>query len=691
MKRKRTDREKLRMWQDRLSANEERYSHNYAAMDRREELYRGDNSIQALIPGDERTSTPHVRNICAELVEAQVSSSVPAPKVTPRRKRDELLAKLIEDWLRNEDDRLPTEENNDMMERTVPIQGGAGFLVEWDNTQRSHTTVGEVSVSTLHPRQILPQDGVYSGIEDMDYVFLKIPATKEYIQRRYGVSVRTVAESEPEVKGGEHTAAADDMVTMYCAYYRNEKGGIGLFSWVDETIVEDLEDYQARRLRKCAMCGAPEPMEADPLEEQTLDGTNPAADETVPLDDAAQESVRRYGSARRNCPYCGSTKWETEEQDYEEIYIPIVRRDGTVIPGVHPVERVNEELLDENGLPTVEVVMEPTRIPSYKPNIYPVILQKNVSVYGKFLGESDIDKIETNQNAINRIHAKMIDKLCAAGSFVTLPIGARIKVDGNDMRVLNLKNAADLALISVQTMEGDISQDEVYLEQLYQESRQGIGITDSFQGRRDATATSGKAKEFSAAQTAGRLESKRIMKEAAHARRFEAMFKFWLAYADEPRPVVSRDVFGEVQYEELNRYDFLEQDAAGQWYWNDQFLFSCDTSAPLASNREAMWQETRMNFESGAFGNPTQIQTLMLFWTKMEALHYPEAGATKEYFRRLQEQQQLQAAAAQQQQAEIARMQAQLQARQEPQAAPSAVPHNQESAAVSAEDLIMRR
>jgi hypothetical protein len=41
-----------------------------------------------------------------------------------------------------------------------------------------------------------------------------------------------------------------------------------------------------------------------------------------------------------------------------------------------------------------------------------------------------------------------------------------------------------------------------------------------------------------------------------------------------------------------------------------------------------MWQETRMNFSSGAFGDPTAVDTLILFWTKMKGLHYPGAADT---------------------------------------------------------------
>jgi len=237
---------------------------------------------------------------------------------------------------------------------------------------------------------------------------------------------------------------------------------------------------------------------------------------------------------------------------------------------------------------------------------------------------------------------------------MTLPDEASIRVDTEDMKVIRPGSAAAAQMIGVHDLEGNISQDMAYLEQVYQEARQVIGITDSFQGRRDASATSGKAKEFAAAQSAGRLESKRVMKDAAYAALFEAMFKFKLAYADEPRPVVSKDDHGNTQYQSFNRYDFLERDEAGEWWWNDQFLFSCDTSAPLASNREAMWQETRMNFQTGAFGDPAQLQTLILFWTKMELLHYPGAGETKTY---LEEELKRQQMAAQVQQAAQLQMQ----------------------------------
>ncbi len=183
------DKEKLRLWQERLDRNASAFEDQYSKMDGREQQYLGTNKLRPIVHGERKTSSPHVRNVSAELIEAQVSSTIPAPKVTARRKGDEEKAKLIEDMIRNELDRMPFEQLNDMMERTVPIQGGAGFLIEWDNTQRTHYTVGEISVSTIHPKQIVPQDGVYGSVEDMDYIILKLPQTKEYIRRKYGVDV----------------------------------------------------------------------------------------------------------------------------------------------------------------------------------------------------------------------------------------------------------------------------------------------------------------------------------------------------------------------------------------------------------------------------------------------------------------------------------------------------------------------
>jgi hypothetical protein len=214
-------------------------------------------------------------------------------------------------------------------------------------------------------------------------------------------------------------------------------------------------------------------------------------------------------------------------------------------------------------------------------------------------------------------------------------------VDTGVAKVIRLKNVTDKNYLGVYDMKCDVEQPLAYLDYIYQEARDVVGITDSYLGRKDTTATSAVAKEFAANQSAGRLQSKRVMKNACWAKLFEALFKFELAYADEKRPIVGVDSKGNPVDEQWNKWDFLEQDEDGQWYWNDRFLFSCDSASPLAADRTAMWKETQSYYSAGAFGDPNEMETRILFWTKMEQLHYPGAAQTRQNliseYRRLQQ------------------------------------------------------
>ena len=611
--------DKLSIWQQRLADSDNYWSSEREKMDRREALYRGDDTLKPLVPGDTKHDggakrTSHVRNIVFENIESQISSAIPQPKVTAKRKKDEHLAQLIEHYLRNELDRLPFEEMNDMAERTTPMHGGVGWQLEWDNAARTHTTVGEVRVRVIHPKQFAPQPGIYTGIGQMDWFIVKVPTTKEAVLRTYGVDVSDEAESEPNVRSTGAEDTAEDAVTMYVGYEVGKDGGINKYVWVGDKTLEDMDNYQARRQPVCTRCGMVRPVQG-----QTL--VMPAAEPNA----GVQPTGVYDGGA---CPWCGCQEFEDREQEYEQIILPITTSTGVQIPGA-------KATFDENG----NAVVQPTLIPYYKPDMYPFVLQRSVSVYGQLLGSSDVDAIADQQNTINRMEQKIIDRLVKAGTRITLPDRADLRTDPEDGERWFV-NPQDKACIDVYQFSGDLQYELAYMNQVYEEPRQILGITDSFQGRRDPTATSGVAKQYSAAQAAGRFDSKRVMKNAAYAQLFEMMFKFALAYSDEPRPVSYKDHKGQAQYEEFNRYDFLEYDAAGQLYWNDQFLFSCDNSATLASNREAMWQETRLNLQTGAFGDPTQTATLILFWSKMEQLHYPGASDTKTFLENRQKQEQ---------------------------------------------------
>ena len=652
-----TQQNKLEMWKERAAKNASAWETERAKMDSREKLYRGERDMEPFTAETKKKNDPtystafHVRNIVAENVESMVDSNIPQPKVTPRRKEDEKSAELIENMIRDELDRRPMEEINDVQERTVPIQGASFYLVEWDSTIKSRYGNGEVVISAIHPKQVIPQDGVTGSIEDMDYIILMLPQTRAYIRDRYGKDV-DAGEEKTDVRGlDDEASTAEDIVTQYKAYYRDEDGNIGVFSWVGDTVLEDLEDYQARRRRRCVNCGEPEPLDIEEVMPEQPDAAEQmqaqkmlAFSAQFGLDDADDVPIDTQDvpvrERKKRCPKCGGDKFETAPTQWEEIYTPILNRNGLQIPG-------EVTGIGADGRPA----RVPTRIPVYKPNMYPIVMQKNVSVYGKLLGDSDVDKIADQQNALNWIQAKVDRRMLDAGTIITMPPDVRAYRDPDDNKVYRVESPADAAMIGTHEFTGnDLPYYFTQLANDYEAARQILGITDSFQGRRDTTATSGTAKQFAAAQSAGRLESKRRMKQAAYARLFELIFKFRLAYADEPRPVVYQDNHGDKAYDAFYRYDFLEaetrEDGSIRYFWNDDFLFSCDTSAPLASNREALWQEARMNFQTGAYGNPQDPNALILFWTVMEDLHYPLAADAKRYFQDMMKAQQAQNAQA---------------------------------------------
>jgi hypothetical protein len=180
----------------------------------------------------------------------------------------------------------------------------------------------------------------------------------------------------------------------------------------------------------------------------------------------------------------------------------------------------------------------------------------------------------------------------------------------------------------------NISQDIMEAERLYDHAKRFIGISDSYQGMYDASAQSGKAKQLQIQQAAGRLQSKREMKNHAYSEIDHIIFQYYLAYADEPRPAVFRNAEGVLENREFNRYDFIERDLiTGEYYYNDEYIFSAEDGVDYDMYREFLWEENRKNFQSGVYGSPDQLETLLTFWLAMEKARYPGAHDNVERLR----------------------------------------------------------
>lgn len=588
------------------------------------EQYKGSTKID----GSDVEAT-QVRNVTYELIESQVTSYLPNPSVTPKMwsEQNERNAKSVETLLRNKRNELPFEKLNDIDERFSPIYGGSIWLIEWDNSITTHNTVGDVRISCLAPHRFTGQPNVYE-VKDMEYCFIQFETTKEEIVRKYGVSISVAEETESD------ESTTDDTATLYICYYKNAADKVCQYIWSGETELSDVEDYFARKRYICKNCGK-----------------------------------------RKELCTCDDPDYELQDAEFEEVVRDIQCSDGTFIPAQSEVikdgqvvmETVKQQATDENGMPVFDDTsgallpllmdvqvpkMEQTKLPFYTPNILPIVIRKNTSEEDSLLGQSDCEFIRPQQQAINKIESRINEKLFGAGVYPIAPENAPMEYDNSIFKKVFRANQSNFKLFGKLDLQVDISRDIAQAERLYDQAKRLLGITDSYQGQYDASAQSGKAKQIQVQQAAGRLDSKRQMKNAAYAEIDQIIFQYYLAYADEPRPATYKDAQGRMQNRAFNRYDYLKRDDAGEWYYDDEFLFAADASIDVDKQRELLWEENRKNFQQGAYGNPQLPQTLLIFWQNMEQAHYPWAHENVERIREeIARQQELMAA---QQQAEAA-------------------------------------
>lgn len=560
--------------------------------------YKGDLTIDG---SDEPALTG--RNITYELIESQFSSYLPSTAVTPEvySERNDRNAKSIERLLKNKRNQLPFEKMNDIDERYSPIYGGSIWLVEWDNSIKTHNTVGDVKITCWSPSHFVGQPCIYD-IDDMEYCFITFETTKEDLVRKYGVSIGVADDTESE-NGGE----TDETATVNVCYYKNDEDKICQYIWSGDTELQDIEDYYSRKVYVCKNCGR-----------------------------------------RKELCTCDKPDYELQDDEYEELDHDIVLSDGSVIPAASPVMKDGQVVMEEsqqqailedgsvamdeiNGImipatvPVQVPKLERTKLPYYTPSKFPIIIRKNTSQEDSLFGQSDCKFIRPQQQAINKIESRILEKLMNAGVYPTAPEDYIGQFDNGLYKNVIKVGQGNYKLFGRIDLQVDLTQDISQSERLYQQSKRIMGITDSYQGQADSTAQSGKAKQIQVNQSAGRLDSKRKMKNAAYAEIDEVIFLYYLAYADEPRAMSYVDSMGRLQNAQFNRYDFIERDENGEYYYNTQYLFGTDLTGDVEQSRETIWSENRLNFQNGCYGNPQELETLLIYWQQMEKHHYPDA------------------------------------------------------------------
>ena len=601
-----------------LSASAQRERFN-----RWDRQYRGDHEVDAQNynedgePIDKPMTADVVWNISFELLEGSIDTNLPQPFVTPELKCEHHTrnARRVENLIKMLMDKQPFEVYNDSQERTVKKLGTAGTNVEWNVESGTHTNVGEAEVTPLRPQNFYPQPGI-TRIEDCDYVFIDYVTTRAELRRRYSLSESDVEDTEfdPTFDTSEENPTNDeDVVTLTVMWYRNDDGDVCRLAYSGDLLLEDDDDFYSRKVEYCKTCGKRRQIcEKDP---------------------------------------CRRPDYFMEPLDFDELTEDIQCSDGRVIPAMTPEYRDGEmvfetvtmpltdidgsQMLEEIGgvsLPaTIQVQMprmKKTRLPFYKPKKLPLAIRYNIADDDSFWGISDMEVIREHQQECNKLTSRIHEAMMKSGAALMKPEEADLVLsNGIFENVINLGESMDKNQFGLFTYSADISQWLVERDNHKEQAKRLLGISDSFLGQADNTAKSGYAKSVQVAQSAGRIASKKLMKQAHFADIFRILFELYLAFADEPRAIHHEDDDCRLAAEErFNRFDFYEFDfKEGKWYIDDNYTFSCDPNGAIEQQYPQLWELVKSDYLAGMYGDTADINSAIIAWQHLEKLRYPFA------------------------------------------------------------------
>lgn len=582
--------DKLWFWKSKYEASLQHYQQDIDKCKMLWEYYVGTHGIETQV-GEKPVR--NVRKMCFEMVESQVDSTVPLPKVVSligNAKRAEVMEKALS----NARFRLPFSENNDYNSRITLVNGSSFFYFYYDHNSRTHDSVGSLKVKTVDPKNIVPQIGIFD-IDNMDYIFYKQELTRQEVVSTYGIKIDAVldlSQSDPR-NLSEGEVENDEILTLIKVFYKDDFGKVGLFSFIGDTIIQDIDNYYARKYWKCSKC------------ETDKDGDSEI------------------------CPKCGNDEFTLEDIIEEELEIP-----KTVLKAVQ----------QEDGTTQIVPVVEMTKIkaPYYSPDCFPIVQWDNISKINSFLALSDVEVIKDQQDDINIFMEVIREKALKGGSFMTVPDDTLVPTTNEQLKIIPIANPADAKKFNMINAQVNMQWDLQLQDLNYNIGRDTLGITNSFQGRADATAPSAKAKQTAIDRVSGRLQSKRVMRDAAYSKIYTVMFKFILANADTIKYYTTEDENGNVESKIFDKRLFLEQDKNGTYYYDDEMIISIDQTSTLMQDRQQMWQVVTNDFQSGVYGDPTNWNSIVMLWKQRAKLNYPNAFEMLQYATKMAEAQQAQ-------------------------------------------------
>ena len=287
------------------------------------------------IDGGENATT--IRNITYEIIESQINTVIPTPKVdsvcySEKRERN---AHSVERLCSSLKELLPFDAMNEQDERYTYIYGSSVWYVEWNNSESD----GGAKVHCISPTSFIGQPGI-SEISDMEYCFLRFTTTKGELMRKYNVKKEDTALCECEYEYDE--GSDSDTVRLVICFYKDERGEIGKFVFSGGLVLSDIESYYRRKKKVCRTC-------------------------------------------KKDYSGCICTSGDFEIVD------------------------------------AIDEMIGTRTVPYYVPKQFPIVIRKNTLGGDGLFGGSDCERIRPEQQAINKVESRILQKLLRSGVTPIMP------------------------------------------------------------------------------------------------------------------------------------------------------------------------------------------------------------------------------------------------------------------------------
>lgn len=254
------DQEKLESWKKKLNEAMSKHDVFRANCSAWDALYNGTKEVDTVssqyvsdkVVGKTKQAR-QVVNLVFQLIESQIDTSIPQPRVDAMEEEDKDKTDMVEGQLTYMTQGTEMERVNSENERIVKKNSLAVFKVNYNPDFKAHSFRGRIETTNPHPANVIPQPGVYK-VADMDYIFQIETRTLDYVCRKYGEEFREVLEEEAAEFGylenfSENISQTGEkgQLSIVEAWYKDKEGDIGKLTWCNETILDDKPKFFYKR------------------------------------------------------------------------------------------------------------------------------------------------------------------------------------------------------------------------------------------------------------------------------------------------------------------------------------------------------------------------------------------------------------------------------------------------------------